>query len=381
MIIKRYPEDFSVEEMLTTDAAKGISSEPSSHVLYRLTKRGLGTDEALERAARVLRVPVGRISYVGLKDKHALTVQYVSVKNAWGRAGKSPRALRTIGPASIKRARWSLERVGWFDRHLEPTDVAGNRFRITIRNLTRRQCALIEETADLLAATPGARRALRFPNYFGEQRFGSARHGRGFAARRLIEGDFDGALKLIHAARGRRDSRGGGELVGTFDALPGFIQRMAIEAYQSWLWNEVARRVVAEQCAGDVLEIPTRFGPLLFPRAASVPAGLVGLVIPLLSPGTTLADAWKTAALEVLGEEGLTLSKLRVPGRRRPYFGGTPRALFAEATEFSLGPFEHDESLEDRRRFKRRLKFLLPRGAYGTVLLRALGRGAQNTLT
>jgi len=58
---------------------------------------------------------------------------------------------------------------------------------------------------------------------------------------------------------------------------------------------------------------------------------------------------------------------------RKPYFGAVARALFAEAAEFSLGPVERDESSTDATRFKRNVKFFLPRGSYGTVLLQGLG--------
>jgi len=399
MIIKRYPEDFSVEEMLTHEAATNVSSEPGPYALFRLKKRNLGTDEALDKVARALRVPVEEVGYVGLKDKHAVTVQYVSVEQAEG---------SVPAPASLERAHWKIERIGWVDRRLEPEDVSGNRFRITIRNLTRRQCVLVDRGADFLAASPGKRRVLRFVNYFGEQRFGSARHGRGFAARHLIREEFEEALRLIIAAPSRKDSResklikqtieanwsdrekltetlpdgsakrsleryAASGALAAFRALPPFIQRMTLEAYQSWLWNEIARRVIAEQCAPPFIEIATRFGALVFPRAAAAPEELGTLFVPLLSPRTALKPPWRSAAETVLAGEGIDRHRLRVPGLREPYFGETPRALFVEAADFSLGPIEHDESIEDGRRFKRRLKFFLPRGSYGTVLLRALG--------
>lgn len=410
MIIKRYPEDFFVEEILTPEAGRSISAETGACTLHRLTKRGLGTDEAVERVARTLRVPVEEIGYVGLKDKHALTVQYISIER--------PAAGSRTLPPSLARACWSIEKIGWIEKRLEPEDVAGNRFRVTMRNLTRRQCALVEDGVDFLAASPGRRRTLRFPNYFGEQRFGSARHGRGFAAKHLIHGEFEEALRLIIAAPSRKDSREAklikraleanwgswkraAEKLPTgparrcverlassdihyraaFAALPAFIRRMTIEAYQSWLWNRIAPRVISEQCAPPFIEIPTKFGALVFPRGAAVSGELDALVVPLLSPGTSLKPPWRSAAKTVLDEEGIDRHRLHIPGLREPYFGETPRTLFVEAEEFSLGPIEHDESIEDKRRFKRRLKFFLPRGAYGTVLLRALGGDPQSTLT
>jgi tRNA(Glu) U13 pseudouridine synthase TruD len=62
-----------------------------------------------------------------------------------------------------------------------------------------------------------------------------------------------------------------------------------------------------------------------------------------------------------------------VPGLRRPDFGEAPRGLFAEAAGFALDPPTADELFADRLR--RSVRFELPRGAYATVLLRALGQG------
>ena len=400
MIIKRFPEDFSVEEMLTRDAGRSILRDPGPYRLYRLTKRGLGTDEALEMISGTLQVPLDALCAIGLKDKHAVTVQYLSIE-----AAASDRAgAREL----IEGPRWRLERIGWFPDRLRHTDVAGNRFRVVTRRLTRRGCASLEETVRFLAVTRRGARTLRFVNYFGEQRFGSARHGRGFAARHLIRGEFEEALKLLVATPSRKDSRetklvkraieagwrGRVELPAAlpegaakraagrprgstarfrsaFASLPSFIQRMAVEAYQSWLWNEIARRVVLERCAPPFIGVSTKFGRLAFPRGAGGgPAA--DLVIPLLSPKSSLEEPWKSAAEEVLDSEGITVGDLRVPGLSTPYFGEAPRAVFVEATGFSIGPLEPDESMHDRRMFKRTLKFILPRGSYATALLRAL---------
>lgn len=408
MIIKRFPEDFSVEEMLTPEAGKRILRNPGPHVLYRLAKRGLGTDEALEEISRALSLPPGALCAVGLKDKHAVTVQYLSLE--------APEHDRAGAPELVERPRWKLERIGWLDDRLRHTDVAGSRFRIVPRRLTRRQCTAMEEAAHFLAASPRGTRTLRFVNYFGEQRFGSARHGRGFAARHLISGEFEEALKLIIATPSRKDSHASKLVKQTieanwqrsrelatmlptgpeknparrlrasniqsrsaFAALPSFIRRMTIEAYQSWLWNEIARRVVVERCTPPLIGISTKFGRLAFPRSADMPGPIVDLVIPLLSSKSSLEAPWRSAAEEVLGSEGIKVGDLRVPGLREPYFGEVPRALFVDATEFSLGPLEPDESMEEKRMFKRRLRFFLPRGSYATVLLRGLGGEARGS--
>jgi tRNA(Glu) U13 pseudouridine synthase TruD len=59
---------------------------------------------------------------------------------------------------------------------------------------------------------------------------------------------------------------------------------------------------------------------------------------------------------------------------KSPYFGETPRPLFIEASNFALGNPEKDEDDAKGQRFRRRLVMDLPRGAYATVVLRALGQ-------
>jgi tRNA pseudouridine13 synthase len=303
-----------------------------------------------------------------------------------------------------------LERIGWLADRITADAIAGNRVRITVRDLTRRRCAELDTRRIFLSVPPAAGRSLRFVNYYGEQRFGSARHGRGIAARSLIRGNFGEALRLLVAVPDRKDSRArrsvklaiaarwgnwkslaralppcperavvdalaasGGDFSRGFSALPYFIRQMTVEAYQSWLWNEIARRLVAALCEPPLVRSASRFGDLLFPRGTGVPPEVASMVVPLLSPRTRLKSPWKPIVEEVLNDEGISLGDLRVPGFRTPYFGEVERRVVVEAQEFRLGPLERDESATDPTRFKRSVRFFLPRGSYGTVLLRALG--------
>jgi tRNA pseudouridine13 synthase len=255
--------------------------------------------------------------------------------------------------------------------------------------------------------------ALAVVNYFGDQRFGSARHGQGFAARCLIRGDFEGALKLLIATPARKDSgkrrsftraaaggwgvggggnwsqllaslprcperravetlAAGGSFKDAFAALPNLTQVLAVEAYQSWLWNATARRL-AESLAGESLRTDDDFGEMVFPAAAAMPPPWTALRVPMLASTTRMEGPWADAAASVLAQEGLSLSDLRVPGLRRPAFGDAPRSLVVIAGSFDVSPCEPDD-LGRTGRLKRTLRFDLPRGAYATVVLRALGQ-------
>ena len=62
MKLKRLPEDFQVEELTTVQPGGG------DYALYRLSKKSLGTPEAIDRLVSRLKVQRHRISYGGLKE-------------------------------------------------------------------------------------------------------------------------------------------------------------------------------------------------------------------------------------------------------------------------------------------------------------------------
>ncbi len=402
-MIKRTPADFQVEEILNTDLLS-LAQPQGPFALYKLQKESLATPEAVGRIARELGFRSGSFAYAGLKDKHAKTIQHVTLK------------LEEEKPAPEKAtgADWTLERLGFVPRSITAADIARNRFQITMRNLTPQDAADFDAAAKLLAV-PGAdgKTALRIVNYFGDQRFGSARHGQGFIARHLIKEDFEGAMRLAIATEARKDrmeqkkvkrlivdnwgkwrellaklrpcperkaierlANSSGDFRAAFCALPYLLQQLSVYAYQSHLWNAIAHRVIEQFCTplGKVIATDDPFGEMLFPSVEATPPELASLEIPLLAKKTVLAEPWKQAAEEVLKAEDITVSELEISGVRRPFFGEEPRSLFFIAEDFHLARSERDESADDKRRQKRHVTFALPRGCYATVLLRALGQ-------
>ncbi len=402
MTIRRQPADFVVEELaapafLDTLAPRG--GPRCAHAVYALTKESLTTPDAAQRLARALRARPDGASYAGLKDKHARTTQLVSV------------LVRGPVPESAEGPGWSALRRGWSDAPVLSDAIDGNRFTIVVRDLTPDASADMARRASLLRADDAGSPALLVVNYFGAQRFGSARHGAGFIARRLIEGDFDGALRLAIGTPARKDTgatraltracaaswgdwadllvkvprcperaafevlASGGTARDAFAALPRFTQTMAVEAYQSHLWNATARAMALEiaRAEGSILRTPDEFGEMVFPAAAVVPGHAREMIVPLLAPKTALEGPWAGAARAALEAEGIDASKLRIPGLRRPFFGEAPRPLFALARRFTMTEPAPDE-LSRSGRLKQSLAFDLPRGAYATVVLRALGQ-------
>src|SRR5579862_5268313 len=75
MKLKQIPEDFFVEEL--TDVEPGPLGEFS---LYRLEKRGWTTPDAVQIIRRRWKMDWRRISFGGLKDRHAHTVQFLTIR-------------------------------------------------------------------------------------------------------------------------------------------------------------------------------------------------------------------------------------------------------------------------------------------------------------
>lgn len=420
MTIRRTPQDFRVDEVLSPEFLANIRQEPShpaAFALYRLTKASLTTPEACALFARELRVRPGDVQPAGLKDKHACTTQHVSA--AFRTAQSNQRAPRTAGGPA-----WSAELLGWIDAPIDSSAILRNRFVIVVRDLSVQASQEMSRRAALLRTDRG----LEIINYFGDQRFGSARHGEGFVAPHLIRGDFENALRLSIATPARKDSgskrrftrvaasRWGdfpgmlndlprcperraiehlvahpGDFRGAFATLPMFFQQMCVEAYQSLIWNAVTRglseRIAAElptpaaptpdhprvKPAPAALRTPDDYGELVFPVASALSDRWRQLDVPILGKASRLLPPWDEIAVSVLEQEGITTDQLQIPGLRRPYFGEASRALVVASERFTMSEHEHDE-LSGGKRVKRTLSFELPRGSYATVVLRALGQ-------
>src|ERR1700730_12776569 len=115
--IKANPEDFEVEEI--------PAYEPSGQgeFLYLwIEKRDMGAEYFTRQIAKRLDIPVGEVGTAGLKDRHAVTRQMVSVP------GDLEPRLPELDGDGIK-----VLRISRHTNKLRPGHLHGNRFRILIR--------------------------------------------------------------------------------------------------------------------------------------------------------------------------------------------------------------------------------------------------------
>ena len=202
------PEDFIVEEIVEPKFLRkyrilGGKVQPieGRYTLAIMRKKLLTTEQAVKRLASHLKADVG---YAGLKDKFAVTSQYVTFPSNY-----EP-LLQTFHDDSV-----SVEKIGRTDRQISPGDLSGNRFTITLHGA--KPTRILEELQ-------------AFPNYFGPQRFGAG--GRNAEIGRLIvRRRFDEALKEINDMYKTR--------FAGIRKVDKKRLKFFVHAYQSLLFNEM----------------------------------------------------------------------------------------------------------------------------------------------
>jgi len=415
--IRKLPGDFRVDERVSSAWLASLAPEPTpgrEHAVFRLIKQSLTTPEACVKLARALGVEPSRLEYAGLKDKHARTRQHVSIAPPSSVTANQPTAAslaRDIDDGSGDA--WSAVFIGFATSHVNASIIEANAFEIVVRDLSPRQADdMIAHARRLRDPSTDREPSLLFTNYFGDQRFGSARHGAGFAAKSLIDGDFESALRLLIATPARKDSGSrrdtsrilantwgqwkealatltggverhaiqilarGGSFVEAFAALPHATQSLCVEAYQSYLWNAAARNLTRHIAGDNAFEAQDDFGLMVFAPGSTVEANLRESTMPMPARGVEPAPSWAAAMHAALTSEGVQMDQLTIPHVRRPAFRSAIRPLFAAAHDVDFGPVHRDElaSPTSPNRSKREVAFTLPRGSYATVLLRAMGQ-------
>lgn len=317
--IKVQLEDFEVEEIPAYEPCG-----QGDHLFLWIEKRDMGADYFARQIAKRLDIAVGEVGTAGMKDRRAVTRQWVSLP-----ATVEPRLAQLDGEGI---------RVLNASRHgnkLRPGHLHGNRFRIVIRAITPgsagNRTAILERI-----------RGHGLLNYYGPQRF-----GRGGETWNL-------GLALLAGERGPR---------------AGFLRKLALSAAQSGLynhylgcrWHDQLTRIVLP---GDVMMKRPHGGMFVaedvareqerFDAGETVHAG------PMFGKKTFAAQG------EAARREGQVLEQAGLSPERFAAFGklllGTrrPNLVF-------LDELEAHESPEGVR-----LAFTLPAGSYATVLLREL---------
>ncbi len=338
--LKQRPEDFLVEEIpLYPFSGEG------EHLLLWIEKRDVAAEQLTRHLARVLSVSPRDIGVAGLKDRRAVTRQWISVP-AKCEARLAEIETENISLLDSKRHRNKL-RTG----HLK-----GNRFNVVVRDPHT-------DALSLAIAFCDAARRLGIPNYYGEQRMGHDQQ------------TLKTGFSLLRSELQPRD-------------LPpsrrAFLLRMSLSAVQSQLFNEVlADRLrdglINTVMPGDVMQV-TESGGLFVAGVDRLESDVdADRVIPdiateqqrygrreIVPTGPIFGPKMKQPSGQPAEREQAVLEKYELQrdqfllydnltsGTRRPFLI-FPEEMHAEEDECGV-----------------RIQFDLPSGSYATVVLREL---------
>lgn len=322
--IRAQVDDFEVEEIpLYEPSGRG-------NFLYLwVEKRLANTDEIATDLARALGIRRREVGYAGRKDHRAVTRQAFTVPSDANSTTMEQRL------AAWERSGVEVLRVDRHDHRLRAGQLAGNRFRLVVREVDAEQAEATMERCRRIAKQG-------LPNRFGRQRYGrdgrNAQRGMAILRGEPFRGSRQQAWLMINAAQSR-----------VFDAV---LERRPIDrllkgdlavvhATGEWLW----------------VDDPERYRPRLEAFELSPTGPLVGVKV--RRPRGEVA-ALEKAVAEELGlpdPDGLRLPyKLQVSGDRR-------------ALRIRPGGMEHTW---DPAEGMLELAFELPPGSYATVLLEEL---------
>lgn len=383
MKLKCTPDDFEVEEKIALRTSTG------SFGLYRLTKTSLGTPEAIDAILQKWNLARWQVAYAGLKDKHALTRQYVTMKG---------------GPRQgLRQTNLELEYLGQVPEPIHAKDIVANAFTIVLRDMPPQEVAAAATAMEQIGVHG-------LPNYFDDQRFGSLGKSGEFIAKPWCLGDYERALWLALAEPNVHDSpdeqrqkailrklwgkwpeckaalaRSHRRSVITFLAdrpiQPDFKRALALirqdlrsiflSAFQSDLWNGMLAALLRKVCAPDSLVVRT-VGKRELPFYAFLDEATKNMLretlLPLPSARQHLEEGGIKALVdEVLAAEGMELRQVRLKFPRDTFFSKGERAAV-----FFPADVSHEVAEDDFYRGKQKmiLRFELPRGAYATILVK-----------
>lgn len=385
MYVKRRREDFVVREVSDFPLSGG------KFAVYRLNKSGIGTPEAVREICNIWNLPSRDVSYGGLKDRHAVTSQLLTVF-------RGPRG-------DLEQSGFTVQYLGQSPEPFAAGHILANDFEVTLRELAADEAPRLRE--QLQSPT------LAIPNYFDEQRFGSVGVSGRFVAHPWCLGDYEQALFLAIAEANSHDrpedreqketlrahwgdwqackdrlDRSHRRSIVTYlvDHPQGFKKAVAlirkdlrgifVAAFQAKLWNEVvSRRLVSMLPPGGYSTLQSVAGEWALPMQIPDRDALAARRVPLPSGRRTdWPSDIRPLLEEVLSELGMQLHQLRFSYPRDVFFarGLRDMLLIPQHVVCELSDDEMSKTPDGRKKLQ--LNFQLQPGQYATMLVKGISR-------
>ena len=309
-------EDFSVSELARSEPS-GVGDFAYAYV----EKRGLNTHDLLA-ALREQGVPYNEVGVAGLKDKYAVTRQWLSVPLGHAASLETLDQLDGVRVLELSRHETRLRRG----------NLRGNRFEVLVRDP-------VPAWEDRATAIVARIQDTGLPNYFGPQRFGRFNSN---------------AIDAVKIMRGEKVA--GGRRLNDF-----FISALQAHIFNWILKQRMESRLYDRVVAGDRARRHDTGGMFLVGDAATESERAARLEISAVLPlyGRKVSGGLEDAATlegQVLGRFNLRRSDFRRLTR------GAWRIMRVKAEDVALQACPDGFTVE----------FTLPNGAYATTFLREL---------
>jgi tRNA pseudouridine13 synthase len=323
-----------------------------------------------------------------LKDRHAITTQYVSIPKEYGKL-------------SLDEDNLKLEYVGTIEKPLKIGRLYGNRFEIIARAVDKDEFLKIADNIRNLSS--GA------PNYYDDQRFGSVFNGK-FIAKEILKGNYEEVVKILLTSYTKSEKKQLKDLKrfiaknwGNWDECLEYIDKkqirskmfrnmvksltyendfkkafkyvdnrlkeLFISAYQSYLWNECLKEFLKEVIPKENrIYVDYSCGTFLFYEniEEELFCKLKEMDFPTIVSDVEYSDSEKRIIKAILKKERIKISDFeKLDFGKLKY---TKRPIISIPGDVNTGKFKSDEL--NSKKYKIDLEFSLKKGSYATIILK-----------
>ncbi len=401
MKLKQLPEDFIVEEQVSF---KFVDEAVGGYKVYLLEKKSIDTFSALDIISRANGVSRNKIGIAGLKDKHALTKQYISVPKdcdlKYDNSASSKDAFVANQKTAAVKSSIKLTFCGFIEKPISIGDLDENKFTITIRALVSEDQAKYKERVERIKQNG-------VPNYFDSQRFGSLINGE-FIGKCLVKKDYEKAVKIYLTEYGKNEksevkqekkliadnwhelSKIANDLnysdhrliirkyldskdkdwLSAYQLIPANIREMHVFAYQSYLWNECIKSLLFKFVDKKKLNtVAYNAGTLMYCKEISADEKKK---LPVNFKLISHNGEFTTLEIEtidfVLKREKLRLGEFNI-SKTGNFFKSTERKVISNPKDLVYS-FEVDEVNLGAEKMV--IAFSLPKGSYATAVTKGI---------
>lgn len=382
MLIKHIAEDFIVEEIPLNDWL-----DEGKYTVFRMTKRNLDTEQAIDMITKRFHLISGIIKYSGTKDKHAKTTQYISIPNKAG-----------INQIRLNDENIRLEHVGYSDEPLSLGTLKGNKFIIKLRELNNLELESLNSIKLNIDTMDNSNNSeFIVPNYFDEQRFSSNNVNIGLC---ILRKDYKKVVEYLcenndsYSEKSKEYlSNNPNDYIGTLRYIPKKILLMFIHAVQSYLFNVALSKILSKEINNEnnnthnnnnpcnnittnnhniVKETKIKYsmGEFVFYNAINIQE--INNKYNLIKNKTTELELIgfntlniNTYIKEILNELKLVQRDFIIRAIPNLSVEGTTRECFVAVKNLSINIDKADKSTAI-------IEFELPKGSYATIVIKAL---------